>query len=78
MEANDLPQNSQTLTELQLLFSFKGWRNLKRNFQTGRSIFKKMNQIPFPQHTYYFTLKKKTGIVIWFGFLRMGPIENNF
>ena len=56
MEANDLPQNSQTLTELQLLFSFKGWRNLKRHFQIGRSIFKKMNQIPFPQFT---TLRRK-------------------
>ena len=76
MEANDLPQNSQTLTELQLLFSFNGGVISKVIFKLVVPYSKKLTK-SLSLNLLLYVEKIRDSDLVW-SFLRMGPIENTF
>lgn len=76
MEANDLPQNSQTLTELQLLFSFRGGVISKDIFKLVVSYSKKLTK-SLSLNLLLYVEKIRDSDLVW-SFLRMGTIESTF
>ena len=76
MEANDLPQNSQTLTELQLLFSFRGGVISKDIFKLVVPYSKKLTK-SLSLNLLLYVEKIRDSDLVW-SFLRMGTIESTF